>query len=417
MADSKPFDVVLFGATGYTGRLTAEYLAAARTARPLRWAIAGRSRDKLEALKRDLAKLGEAGRAVELVIADVGDEASLRALAQKARVVATTVGPYIRYGEPLVKACVEAGAHYVDLTGEPEFVDAMIARYHAAAEAARVKIVNACGFDSIPHDLGAYFTLKALERRLSPAQRGKVPVTIEGVVRARGQFSGGTWHSAVTAMGRARSYAAERKRRGSVLPTVGEGRKFGATPARIAHRDDFGLWLVPMPTIDPQVVRRSARLLPEYGPDFRYGHFMGLKKLRDVVAVVGGVSTVFLLAQLAPTRNLLLKLRDPGEGPSEEQRKNGFFKVLFVARGGDQEVRCEVTGGDPGYAETAKMLAESALCLAFDSTPAVHGVVPPAAAMGQPLIDRLVAADMRFSETTKVANGAASALRSVELTN
>jgi short subunit dehydrogenase-like uncharacterized protein len=397
---TRKFDVVLFGATGFTGKLTAEYLAGARTARPLRWAIAGRNREKLEQVRREISALTPNGPHVQLLIADSSDDAALAAMAKSTRVVVTTVGPYIRYGEPLLRACVEQGADYVDLTGEPEFVDDMIERYGSLAEQRRVKIVNACGFDSIPHDLGAYFTLKALEQRLSPGERGQVPVTIEGFVRASGQFSGGTWHSAVTAMGRMREYGAKRKGRPS-LPIVGEGRRVGSTPSRIRFRPELKAWAVPMPTIDPQVVRRSARLLPEYGPEFRYGHFTAQRKLATVVGLVAGVSTVFALAQLAPTRALLLKVRSPGEGPSEEQRKKGFFRVTFLGRAAGHEVRCEVRGGDPGYGETAKMLAESALCLAFDSErlPRIYGVVPPAAAMGSTLIDRLTQAGLVFEES------------------
>jgi short subunit dehydrogenase-like uncharacterized protein len=408
---TRKFDVVLFGATGFTGRLTAEYLARARTPRPLRWALAGRNREKLEAVRRDISLLAPGGAQAEIVIADSQDERALAAMAASTRVVATTVGPYIRYGEPLVRACVEQGADYVDLTGEPEFVDNMIERYANLAEERRVKIVNACGFDSIPHDLGAYFTLKALEARLAANERGKVPVTIEGFVRASGSFSGGTWHSAVTAMGRFREYNATRKQRSARLPMVGENRRVSATPSRVRYRSEIGAWGVPMPTIDPQVVRRSARLLPEYGPDFRYGHFLAQKRLTSVVGLAVGVGTVFALAQFSPTRALLLKVRDSGEGPSEEQRKKSFFKVTFLARALGHEVKCEVRGGDPGYGETAKMLAESALCLAFDGerAPRIYGVVPPAAAFGTPLIERLTKAGIVFEDVGAVREKAPEA--------
>lgn len=407
MSHAKPFEIVLFGATGFTGRLTAEYLARASTPRPLRWAIAGRSREKLDALRLRLAQLGPNGARVELIVADVNDPASLRELARSADVVATTVGPYIRYGEPLVRACVEEGAHYVDLTGEPEFVDLVIDRYHDEAARKELKIVNACGFDSIPHDLGALFTLKQLERRLSPSARGETPVSIEGFVRMHGSVSGGTWHSAITAMGRMRTYQSLRKtlRR---PPQVGEHRKIGGIKPHIAYQRDLKLWALPMPTIDPLVVQRSARLSPEYGPDFRYGHYLGLRKLTKVVGLVASVSAVFALAQLKPTRGLLLKVKDPGQGPSEEERKKASFKVIFRGRAGGHEVLCEVRGGDPGYDETAKMLAESALTLVFDRerAPKVYGVVPPAASLGMPLLERLRAAGISFTDVTPDAERA-----------
>jgi short subunit dehydrogenase-like uncharacterized protein len=262
--------------------------------------------------------------------------------------------------------------------------------------------VNACGFDSIPHDLGAYFALKQLEKRLPASARGQTPIEIEGFVRAKGAVSGGTWHSLIGAMSRAREQLSKKNTRKGTLPTVGAERKVGKMPERIRFDRDIGAWAVPMPTIDPQVVRRSARLLPEYGPDFRYGHFMQLRRLATVVGLLSGLGAAFVLAQVGPTRKLLLKLRDPGEGPSAEQREKSWFKVTMRARGGGQEVRCEVRGGDPGYGETAKMLAESALCLAFDRErlPQHYGIVPTAAAMGMPLLERLRAVGIVFADIT-----------------
>src|SRR6185295_18879029 len=159
---SRTYDVVLFGASGFTGGLTAHYLLSAAAKRPLRWALAGRNREKLAAVRAQLAQIDARAAQIEILAADASDATALRAMAQSTRVVATTVGPYIKHGEPLVRACAEAGTHYVDLTGEPEFVDRMIERYHATAARNRAKIVNSCGFDSVPHDLGAYFAVQQL---------------------------------------------------------------------------------------------------------------------------------------------------------------------------------------------------------------------------------------------------------------
>ncbi|MGZ6744370.1 MAG: saccharopine dehydrogenase family protein, partial [Nocardioides sp.] len=185
----REFDVVLFGATGFTGQLTAEYLAA-HAPTGLRWALAGRSPDKLARVRDRLAATDPALADLALLHADVSDAASLADVAGRARVVITTVGPYIEYGEPLVAACAEAGTDYVDLTGEPEFVDRMYVAHHATAERTGARIVHACGFDSIPHDLGAHFTVGLLP--------DDVPITVRGVVRASGMASGGTFHSAMT---------------------------------------------------------------------------------------------------------------------------------------------------------------------------------------------------------------------------
>ncbi|HMI89813.1 MAG TPA: saccharopine dehydrogenase NADP-binding domain-containing protein [Polyangiales bacterium] len=389
-------DVVLFGATGFTGGLVAEYLAKVAAQQPLHWALAGRNREKLEAVRAGLALPTGSNGKPELIVADASDAPALAAMAQRTRVVITTVGPYMKHGEPLVRACAELGSDYVDLTGEPEFVDAMSERYHALAARNRVKIVNACGFDSIPHDLGAYYALQALRAKLTPEQRESAAVTIEAFVRSRGTFSGGTLQSALGIM--ANVPARARKRRNAPKPSG--PRQAGQLPLRISYRSDVGMWAVPMPTIDPEVVVRSAELLAEYGPDFRYGHYIGLKHGLQVAGVVAGVGTVFALAQLAPARALLRKIKDPGEGPDAETRAKSYFRVLFVARAAGHEVRCEVRGGDPGYGETSKMLAESALCLAFDRArlPQHYGVVPTAAALGNPLIERLQAAGISFRE-------------------
>jgi short subunit dehydrogenase-like uncharacterized protein len=386
MAARRDYDIVLFGATGFTGGLTAEYLAR-HAGDKLRWALAGRSEDKLKLVRARLAGINSACRDLDLLIAEVSDAASIKAVAASTKVVITTVGPYIKFGEPLVAACAAAGTDYVDLTGEPEFVDLMWLRYHELAKSTGARIVNCCGFDSIPHDLGAYFTVRQLPE--------DVPLKIEGFVRAGGTFSGGTLHSAVAAMSRMREYAKVRKARHSR-----EGwpvdRKIGATQQRLRYSREFGAWAVPMPTIDPQVVRRSAAADERYGPSFRYGHYVLVKKLGRVALLVGGVAAVFAGAQFKLTRERLLKIKGSGDGPSEEQRNKGWFRVRFVGQGGGKKVLTEVSGGDPGYGETSKMLAESALCLAQDRLPRKPGVVTPAQAMGDALITRLQAAGIHF---------------------
>jgi short subunit dehydrogenase-like uncharacterized protein len=308
-------------------------------------------------------------------------------VAASARVVITTVGPYIKYGEPLVAACAEAGSDYVDLTGEPEFVDRMYVRHHARAAETGARIVHACGFDSIPHDLGAYFTVKQLPEG--------VPLRVEGFVRAGGTFSGGTLHSAVTAFSRVRENIQAGRERRRLEPRP-EGRRARGIRGTPRHESTVDAWVLPFPTIDPQVIIRSARALDRYGPDFSYGHYLALKRLPVALGAVGGAAGMFALAQLPPTRNWLLGRRQPGEGPTAEQRAKGWFKVRFAGEGGGRRVVTEVAGGDPGYGETAKMLAESALCLAHDELPAAAGQVTTAAAMGDALTERLQRAGIAF---------------------
>ena len=376
-------DIVLFGATGFTGELTAQYLAE-HAPDGLRWALAGRNPDKLAAVRDGL---GERWVDLPLLSADSSSRESLEALAASTKVVITTVGPYLSYGEPLVAACAAAGTDYVDLTGEPEFVDRMYLHHHETAERTGARIVHACGFDSIPHDLGAYFTVQQL-----PSDQ---PITVRGVVRAGGTFSGGTFHSAMTAMSRPKQMkeAAAARRRAEPRP---EGRSSRAVGAKPQKDKVLGYYLLPLPTIDPMVVARSGAALPAYGPDFRYSHFAGFKKPYVAAGSALGIGTLAVAAQIAPVRNLLKSRIKPGDGPDEARREKAWFRVDFVGRAGDQQVHTRVSGGDPGYGETAKMLAESALCLALDDNPPLAGQLTTAQAMGDNLLARLQAAGIRF---------------------
>lgn len=388
MPDSadRDLDLVLFGATGFTGGLTADYLAEHAPA-GLRWALAGRSEEKLKAVRSRLADVDPALAGLELITVDASDAEALATVAARTRVVVTTVGPYQQFGEPLVAACAGAGTDYVDLTGEPEFVDRMYVAHHATAEASGARIVHACGFDSIPHDLGAYFTVKQL------AASG--PVTMRGVVRSTGTFSGGTFHSAMGAFSRARQMREAMTARRKVEPRP-EGRSSKAVAGK-PHRDKvLGYWLVPLPTIDPFVVARSGAALPAYGPKFRYSHFAGTKTLRYAAGGMAGAGAIGVAAQVPPLRRFLLGKVKQGDGPSESRRAKAWFTVDFVAEGDGRSIHTRVSGGDPGYDETAKMLAESALCLLFDDNPEVAGSVTTAQAMGDNLMDRLVAAGITF---------------------
>ena len=382
----RDFDLVLVGATGFTGGLTAEYLAA-HAPDGLRWALAGRNPDKLARVRDRLTRIDASLAGLELLHADVEDAASLADVARRARVVITTVGPYLAHGEPLVAACADAGTDYVDLTGEPEFVDRMYVAHDATARRTGARLVHACGFDSIPHDLGAYFTVKQLD----PSG----PIDVRGVVRASGMVSGGTFHSAMAAFARARQTreaAGERRR----LEPRPEGRSSRAGAGK-PHRDrELGYWLLPLPTLDPFVVARSGAALAAYGPRFRYSHYAGTKTLRYAAGGAAGLGSMVAAAQVKPLRDLLLGRIKQGEGPDESRREKSWFTVDFIGTGSGQRVHTRVSGGDPGYDETAKMLAESALCLALDDNPETAGQVTTAQAMGDALTARLIRAGIRF---------------------
>lgn len=384
--DTRPYDIVLFGATGFAGRLTAQYLAR-NAPDTCRWAIAGRSRKKLAAVREDLAEINPACADLPLLLADVNEPGPLRALAGMTRVLVTTVGPYVQYGESLVAACADAGTDYLDLTGEPEFFDRCYVRYHARAVETGARIIHAAGFDSIPYDLGVLYTVQQL-----PAD---VPISVRGYIRTMAMFSGGTFATALLAASRPWQNVRARIER-----VRAEGRPAGRrvrTPLGLPGRSrDLGTWVVPMPSLDPQIVARSAGALVAYGPDFTYRQYAAIKRLPTLIGMGAGLAPFALLAQLPPARRLLSKMLGPGDGPSEERRAKSWFSATFVGEGGGKRAVVEVAGGDPGYDETAKMLGESALCLAFDELQPTAGQVTTAIAMGDALIARLQRAGLVF---------------------
>lgn len=382
----RAYDIVLFGATGFVGVLTAEYLAA-HAPEGLRWAIAARDTTKLERLRERLTSIDPACAELPLLRADVADPASVRELAEHARVVATTVGPYLTYGEDLVAACAEAGTDYLDLCGESEFVDLMYVRHDARARETGARLVHAAGFDSVPHDLGAYFTVRQLPEG--------VPLTVDGFVRAGGMFSGGTFASALNQMSRGRHMLAAARDRKRHEPRL-VGRRAYAPSSAPRYAKEVGAWALPLPTIDAQIVQRSARALERYGPDFRYRHYAAVETLPFAVGGVAGAGAVVAAAQVPLVRRWLSNRLKPGDGPSEAKRAESWFSVRFVGEGGGRRVFTEVSGGDPGYGDTEKMLAESALCLAFDELPSTSGQVTTAVAMGDSLIERLRGAGIIF---------------------
>jgi short subunit dehydrogenase-like uncharacterized protein len=380
---ARAYDVVLLGATGFTGQLVAEHLATRMAGTAATWAIAGRNRGRLDSVRDRVAALGSEP-VVEVV--DVTDPTGLRDLASRTTVLATTVGPYVEHGEPVVAACIDGGAHYCDITGEPAFVDRLLDAHDGPAREAGVKVVNCCGFDSIPADLGARFTVAQLP--------DDAPLTVRAFVRARGTASGGTWQSAIKAMAAADLRgvtSAPRPRQGD------DGRRARVEALRLRRVQELDAWGVPMPVIDPTIVLRSARALSSYGPAFTYGQYARVRRLPTVVGMVGGVGMLASMAKVKPTRDLLLRVRQSGDGPTPAQRARSWFEVTFVGEGGGQATVTRVAGGDPGYGETSVMLGEAALSLAFDDLPDVAGVVTTAQAFeGGALQSRLEAQGIRF---------------------
>jgi short subunit dehydrogenase-like uncharacterized protein len=404
VATDRALDVVVFGATGFVGRLTAQYLAS-HAPDEVRVGLAGRSADRLAEVQADL---GPGASGWTLIEADSNDSDSLAALARQTRVVATTVGPYWEYGLPLVEACAEAGTDYADLTGEVLFMHASADRHHERAAESGARIVHACGFDSIPSDLGVLLLHEA-----AGESDGELEDTTLVVTGLRGGLSGGTLASL---KGQLAAVKASPERRRIVedpyalSPDRGAEPDLGPEPElRGVERDEeLGIWLGPfvMAPANTRVVRRSNALQGHaYGRRFRYREVMSLGSGRlapvKAAGLAGGLGVAQAALGLGPARALLDRvLPAAGEGPSEESRRRGYFRIEVHARTAGGRHVCRIAAqGDPGYAATSVMLGESALCLALDGDrlPARAGVLTPATAMGTALAERLRAAGHTYA--------------------
>jgi short subunit dehydrogenase-like uncharacterized protein len=403
--EDRPLDIALFGATGFTGRLVAEYLAS-HAPTGTRIGLAGRSEEKLAKVRSELPA---AAADWPLVVADKSDPESVRKLAEGARVVVTTVGPYAQGGLTLVEACARAGTHYADLAGEVLFMRDSIDQYDAVAKESGARIVHASGFDSIPFDMG----VAVLREKVREDGAGDLEDTTSMVVGMRGGFSGGTLHSLLGQLDEGKAnpergkisvdpYCLSPDR--SAEPDLGDERDLRS----VKRDEELGAWLAPfvMAGINTRVVRRSNALRGwDYGRKFRYREVMAFRNNPAAPAMAAGVTAGIggLMAGLSfsPSRSALMKvLPSQGEGPSEKAREKGFFKVEVHTRtsSGARYV-CRVSAqGDPGYKATAVMLGEAGLCLALDGdrSPSAGGVLTPATAMGMPLVERLRAADFKF---------------------
>ena len=391
------YDIIVFGATSFVGQIVCRYLSSEYNDPDLRWAAAGRSESKLRSLQQ---VLGTNDSSMPILLADADDPNSLQALCQRCDVIISTVGPYALFGEPMVKACVETGTDYCDLTGETQWIQRMVERYQAQAEQSGARIVHCCGFDSIPSDLGVYFLQEQTRDRY-----GEFCSAVKMRVKAmRGGFSGGTVASLINVIKEASKDPALRKSLANPYsicppdfqPSVRQHNINGAE-----FDGEFNSWIAPfvMSAINTRVVHRSNALAGAvYGEHFRYDEAVitgaGIKGRLAAMAMTAGLGGLMIGGALAPSRWLLERfiLPKPGEGPSPEAQLSGFYDLRFSGElTNGQQVRCKVTGDrDPGYGSTAKMLSQAAICLqGIDRKTRGGGIWTPATAMGRPLIERL----------------------------
>jgi short subunit dehydrogenase-like uncharacterized protein len=408
---SRDFDVILWGATGFTGAICAEVLMKEYgcDGSSLKWAIAGRSQSKLEALKKQLFSIEKKAADIPSLIADSNDLKSLKELAKRTKVVCTTVGPYNAYGKALLKACVEEGAHYCDLTGETNFIRYSIDSFHKKAEKNKLKIVHCCGYDSIPSDLGVHFLQEQSKKILGSTCEEVTFIAGE----SKGNFSGGTIASLLGVVEEATKdkeirdiimdpYALSPK--GTKGPDKGD-------PIDIRYSQDMKSWTAPflMGPINTRIVRRTNAILDHpYGKNFTYEERMafggGLGGWIAAEGVRAGIAGLLLFGAIPFTRGILEKTVLPavGEGPSKTDQETGFFNISIYGRKKankkEADIRVKVYGNrDPGYGATARMLTESAVALAMDKLPENYGVLTPASAFGLNTLPRLEKAGISFS--------------------
>lgn len=368
----RPFDLILFGATGFTGHLIARYLSEHADTEQITWAIAGRNADKLQAVRADMP-----GSKPEVVVADVNDPHSLRRMAGQTRVLMNAVGPFNRYGRGVVEACIAEGTHYLDITGEPSFVAEIYNELFESARHRGVCIVNCCGFDSIPADYAAWLTARAL-----PVAEPKKLVTY---LRTNASFSGGTLNTAIHAMHLHRQKKSVKTR----IPRHAEAPR---VPLAVHYNDRVGAWGIPMPVVDPHIVRRSAYRLPaDYGVAVGYGQFFLRSSRWKVFKTLWPIAVAWLLVRFRWFRDWMERRFPPGDGPEAEQRAQARFEVICLGASATASAQTRFAGGDPGYDETAKMFSQAAFCLLehLRTGSAKSGVLTPVEAFGMPLVDRL----------------------------
>jgi short subunit dehydrogenase-like uncharacterized protein len=394
---SREFDIIVWGATGFTGALVAHYLLRQYGSDgDLRWAIAGRSQKKLDALQQEL---GVENGKLETIVADSFDADTLSDMASRTRVVLTTVGPYALYGSALVEACVENGTHYCDLAGEVQWIRKMIDQHQQRAAQTGARIVHCCGFDSVPMDIGVWFLQEEAKKRF-----GHYCDSITMLVKAtKGSASGGTVASLINLIEESRK---DRNIAGILVSPYSlnpEGERDGPDQRdqqNMVYNADAKSWTAPfvMAAVNTKVVRRSHALLGyPYGKDFRYQEAVmtgdGAAGWAKGAAMTAALGSLVVGASYSVSRKLLQKfvLPEPGEGPDPEMQKKGFFNLMQIGVMADGTIlKSRITGDqDPGYGSTSKMLSECAVCLAKDDLTIGGGVWTPASAMAGPLLNRL----------------------------
>ena len=391
MSNTKQLDLIIWGATGFTGQLVSEYINKKYSNTALKWGIAGRNKEKASVIAERLNIAKD-----RIFIADCNDLESLIKLTSKTKVICTTVGPYAKLGTNLIEACIKTNTNYCDITGETQWIRKMIDKYHSKAKENKIKIINSCGFDSIPSDMGVFYSQKNLFEKT-----GKYANIINmRVAGAKGGISGGTYNSLSNVLEEARVDKEVRKTLTNPygLNPIGKQNGPDKTDLQTVIFDKISnSWIAPfvMAGINTKIVRRSHALIDfKYGSDFSYDE--ATLSGKGVLGQVKGYLSLIPIFLATRKKGSFIKnivdyvLPKSGEGPSEKTRISGYYNLRFYLTQQDKIYLSKVIGDmDPGYGSTSKMLAESAVCLALDKTPETYGILTPSVALGNPLLKRL----------------------------
>ena len=391
MKNKRDFDLIIWGATGFTGNLVCDYISKNYNERELRWAIAGRNEKKILKLQQKL-KIDDS----RTIIADSSDKDSLVKMVKKSRVVCTTVGPYAKYGTNLVEACIEGETNYCDITGETQWIRRIIDRFHTKAKEKNIKIINSCGFDSIPSDMGVFYSQKIMLEKT-----GKYASTINmRVAGAKGGISGGTYNSLSNVLEEALIDKEVRKTLTNPYGLNPIDKQFGPDKSdlrEVIFDTVSNSWIAPfvMAGINTKIVRRSHALMDfMYGKNFAYDEATLTGK--GIAGQIRGYMSLIPIFLATRKKGSIIKkivdfiLPKSGEGPSKKTRINGYYNLRFYLTLDKMTYVSKVLGDmDPGYGSTSKMLAESAICLALDKIPETYGILTPSVALGDSLLKRL----------------------------
>ena len=391
MKNKRDFDLIIWGATGFTGNLVCDYINKNYNERELRWAIAGRNKKKILKLQQKL-KIDDS----RTIIADSSDKDSLVKMVKKSKVVCTTVGPYAKYGTNLVEACIEGETNYCDITGETQWIRRIIDRFHTKAKEKNIKIINSCGFDSIPSDMGVFYSQKIILEKT-----GKYASTINmRVAGAKGGISGGTYNSLSNVLEEALIDKEVRKTLTNPYGLNPIDKQFGPDKSdlrKVIFDTVSNSWIAPfvMAGINTKIVRRSHALMDfMYGKNFAYDEATLTGK--GIAGQIRGYMSLIPIFLATRKKGSIIKkivdfiLPKSGEGPSKKTRINGYYNLRFYLTLDKMTYVSKVLGDmDPGYGSTSKMLAESAICLALDKIPETYGILTPSVALGDSLLKRL----------------------------